>query len=93
MLLHCIPAGSDARMACHSQVKTDVSMDEPLFQPFPAHVVFSNYQPQRDYEVTLYLRNNDNVSGRSFFVLLLMHRMHQCLCSHQVYCWPPIRIY
>lgn len=38
-----------------------MSVDEPIFQPFPPEVTFHNYEAFQTYEATLYLRNNDNV--------------------------------
>jgi hypothetical protein len=34
---------------------------EPIFQPFPAEVVFQGYAPFKEYKATLFLRNNDKV--------------------------------
>jgi hydrocephalus-inducing protein len=36
-----------------------VTVDQPLFQPFPSEVVFQQFQPQHTYEFPLNLRNND----------------------------------
>lgn len=43
------------------QVQSTVDIDQPLFQPSPAEVVFHSYEPFKKYEATLHLRNNDTV--------------------------------
>lgn len=43
------------------QVQSAVDIDQPLFQPFPAEVVFHNYEPFKKYSALLHLRNNDKV--------------------------------
>lgn len=40
---------------------SQVSIDEPLFQPFPSTIYFQNFEPFETYEVPLSLRNNDKV--------------------------------
>eukprot|EP00955_Chlamydomonas_euryale_P060741 357809-Chlamydomonas_euryale.AAC.4 len=45
-----------------NQVHCDVSVDEPIFQPFPPEVLFHTYEPFKNYEATLFFRNNDTVS-------------------------------
>jgi hydrocephalus-inducing protein len=42
-------------------VQSVVSVDRPLFQPFPPEVVFHSYEPFKEYSTTLRLRNNDKV--------------------------------
>ena len=39
-----------------------VDIDQPLFQPFPSHIVFQKYEPHQQYKVPLVLRNADKVS-------------------------------
>jgi hypothetical protein len=46
------------------QVQSAVPIDEPIFQPSPVEVVFTQYEPLRTYEAMLCLRNNDLVSSR-----------------------------
>lgn len=46
---------------CCTQLDCVVPMDEPIFQPFPPEVMFSGYDAFKQYEATLYLRNNDKV--------------------------------
>ena len=43
------------------QKHSTVSIDDPMFQPFPSEVWFQNYTPFETYEVPLVLRNNDKV--------------------------------
>jgi hydrocephalus-inducing protein len=43
------------------QAQSSISVDQPLFQPFPPEVVFHNYEPFQAYEAVLRLRNNDKV--------------------------------
>ncbi|KAM6223795.1 hydrocephalus-inducing protein homolog [Rhynchocyon petersi] len=38
-----------------------IDLDQALFQPFPAEIVFQNYTPCEVYEVPLVLRNNDMI--------------------------------
>jgi hypothetical protein len=63
-----------------TQTTASVSIDEPLFQPFPMGMVFRDYKPFSTYEQTLYFRNNDNArgefesSGRIHNTLRLAHR-------------------
>lgn len=45
------------------QVQSAVDIDQPLFQPYPAEVVFHSYEPFKQYEAILHLRNNDKVSS------------------------------
>lgn len=40
---------------------SNVSVDEPLFQPFPMHLQFQDYQPFKVYKKKLQFRNNDCV--------------------------------
>jgi hypothetical protein len=42
-------------------IKSAVSEEFPLFQPFPAKVMFTQYQPYSSYEATVILRNMDEV--------------------------------
>ena len=53
----------DTKDSTH-QWHTAVDVDEPLFQPFPPEIVFTNFEPFREYEAILSLRNNDKVSRR-----------------------------
>ena len=41
------------------QADTSVSVDEPLFQPLPCEVVFTDFAPFESHTQTLYMRNND----------------------------------
>lgn len=41
---------------------SNISIDEPMFQPFPSKVIFQKFKPFEMYEVPLLLRNNDKVS-------------------------------
>jgi hydrocephalus-inducing protein len=41
---------------------SSVPEDEPLFQPFPPEINFSDYEPCEKYTAVLKLRNNDKVS-------------------------------
>lgn len=43
------------------QVQCSVPLGEPVFQPSPAEVTFHGYQPYKQYEAVLRLRNNDTV--------------------------------
>ena len=45
------------------QKHSTVSIDDPMFQPFPSEIVFQNYTPFETYEVPLVLRNNDKVES------------------------------
>lgn len=36
---------------------------EHNFQAFPPEIIFKNYEAYESYEITLLLRNNDNVSS------------------------------
>ncbi|CAH1779299.1 unnamed protein product [Owenia fusiformis] len=40
---------------------SQVSVDEPMFQPYPSEIYFQNYTPFETYEVPLLLRNSDKV--------------------------------
>jgi len=40
---------------------SSVSIDEPLFQPYPSEIRFQRFKPFEVYEVPLVLRNNDKV--------------------------------
>jgi hypothetical protein len=46
------------------QVQSAVDVDQPLFQPFPPELLFHSYEPFKEYEAVLRLRNNDKV-GRA----------------------------
>ena len=48
---------------------SNVSIDEPMFQPFPSEIFYQNFEPFETYEVPLVLRNNDKVSFYCFFFL------------------------
>ncbi len=39
-----------------------MALGEPIFQPFPPEIMFNGYDAYKQYEATLYLRNNDKVS-------------------------------
>lgn len=43
------------------QKNTTLSVDEPMFQPFPSEIFFQKYEKFKTYEVPLLLRNNDKV--------------------------------
>lgn len=45
------------------QVQSAVDVDKPLFQPFPSEILFHSYEPFKEYEAVLRLRNNDKVGG------------------------------
>jgi len=48
-------------------VRSAVSINEPLFEPLPPELVFRGYQPFKQYEATVCLRNNDQVgNGKTF---------------------------
>lgn len=47
---------------------SSVSIDEPLFQPFPSEIFFQNYKPFETYEVPFVLRNNDKVSYFTIYI-------------------------
>jgi hypothetical protein len=49
------------RITTATQFASAVSINEPLFHPFPSEIVFQDYQPYDIYETTLSLRNNDKV--------------------------------
>ena len=53
----------DTKDSTH-QWHTAVDVDEPLFQPFPPEINFTNFEPFHEYEAVLSLRNNDKVSRR-----------------------------
>jgi len=46
------------------QVVSKVDVEEPLFQPFPPELGFHKYAPRKQYEQTLWFRNNDYVPRR-----------------------------
>ena len=48
------------------QMISYVSIDEPMFQPFPSEVIFQNFEAFNTYEVPLVLRNNDKVDHFDF---------------------------
>eukprot|EP00798_Chlamydomonas_sp_ICE-L_P006741 gene6741-3411_t len=48
------------------QLQCIVPVDEPIFQPFPPEVIYSNYEPFRAYEAKLFFRNNDMVRTASY---------------------------
>jgi hypothetical protein len=65
------------------QLKSAVDINEPLFQPYPRRVVFSDYKPYSVYEQTIYFRNNDSV--RHIHTRLSSpphHRHDSCLNNH-----------
>ena len=41
-----------------------VPIEEPLFQPYPADLVFRNFEPFGTYHQRLYMRNNDSFARR-----------------------------
>ena len=47
-----------------------MSIDEPMFQPFPSEIFFQNCEPFKTYEVPLVLRNSDKVA--TVFLLLVI---------------------
>lgn len=50
------------RMADYTHnVECCVDVDDPIFQPVPAEILFSQFEGQKVYEATLRLRNNDKV--------------------------------
>lgn len=49
---------------CAAQIECAVNVDEPIFQPFPPEVVFSDYLEFEKYDLLLCLRNNDKVRPR-----------------------------
>ena len=49
-----------------------VSIDIPLFQPFPSQIIFQNWKPLETYSVPLVLRNEDSVSRSSLIALPLL---------------------
>jgi hypothetical protein len=63
-----------------TQVQSTVPLDEPLFQPFPAEVVFAGYRPFEPYEATLTLRNNDKARGFGALGGLPAVRQPHALC-------------
>lgn len=50
-----------AKCMSAAQVQCAVGTDEPIFQPFPPEVVLHSYEPFKQYQATLSLRNNDKV--------------------------------
>ena len=50
-------------ISAFSNIKdTQLSIDEPLFQPFPSELHFQRFVPCQSYEIPLSLRNNDKVA-------------------------------
>ena len=49
-----------------------VSIDEPMFQPFPSEIFFQNYEPFKRYEVPLVLRNSDKVVTVMFLFVIFI---------------------
>ena len=47
-----------------TQTQCAVHIDQPIFEPFPAQVVFQDHKPQQEYTAVLSLRNNDRVTRR-----------------------------
>ena len=47
-----------------TQTKCDVAIDEPLFQPYPSEVAFSQFEAFGTYTQRLYFRNNDAFARR-----------------------------
>jgi hypothetical protein len=43
------------------QLDCKVSIDEPIFEPSPAEIVFTNYRAHQSYSAKLILRNKDKV--------------------------------
>ena len=43
------------------QQNTVLTVDEPMFQPYPSEMFFQKYEPFNTYEIPLLLRNNDKV--------------------------------
>lgn len=43
------------------QKSTELSVDEPMFQPYPSEIYFQKFDAFGTYEVPLLLRNNDKV--------------------------------
>ncbi|KAH7442763.1 hypothetical protein KP509_02G000200 [Ceratopteris richardii] len=46
------------------QLASSVPEDEPLFQPLPQEIIFSDYEPFKKYTAMLQLRNNDKAMRR-----------------------------
>lgn len=44
------------------QKNTDLTIDEPMFQPYPSEIYFQKFEAFSVYEVPLLLRNNDKVT-------------------------------
>lgn len=49
------------------QRNTQLTVDEPMFQPFPSEIYFQKFEPFNVYEVPVLLRNNDKVSKITIF--------------------------
>ena len=47
-----------------AQKMCTVPIEEPLFQPYPADLVFRNFEPFGTYHQRLYMRNNDSFARR-----------------------------
>jgi hypothetical protein len=47
-----------------TQTRCDVAIDEPLFQPYPSEVTFSQFEAFGTYTQRLYFRNNDAFARR-----------------------------
>jgi hydrocephalus-inducing protein len=47
-----------------TQTRCDVAIDEPLFQPYPSEVTFSQFEAFGTYSQKLYFRNNDAFARR-----------------------------
>jgi hypothetical protein len=61
------------------QVQSVIDVDQPLFQPFPPEVVFHTYEPFKEYEAVLRLRNNDKVGGY-LWQLVWSCMLESCTC-------------